>query len=198
MAVNTHQHGYSTPEVGQILGKTYVTVRRMVEKGTIKGTISKSSPNDKRSTVRIPREALIEYLRANRECYPEELLLQFGIRPEEETQNEIDTLMSTPGASVTIKHGAKVVPGERLGDFLSVPAGTDLNDVPPCGTYLINDDDCCGCAPTVNSKIPTYEVLVNGRISVGNVQKGTAIDILRTLTSDPVFQFTEITVRKGK
>lgn len=67
MAVNTKAHGYSTPEVGQILGKTYATVRRMVQKGTIKGTISKSSPNDKRSIVRIPREALIEYLRANRE-----------------------------------------------------------------------------------------------------------------------------------
>ena len=196
MAVNTKKHGYSTLEVGQIIGKNYATVRRMVQKGIIKGVISKTEPNDKRMTVRIPREALVEYLRENRLLFEDTLLESFGIKTEEKIQNEIDKLMSTPGESVTIKAGVKVVPGERLGDF--VAAGTDLNDIPPCGTYLIDDDDCCGVSPTVKTSIPTYEVLVNGRICVGNVQKGTAIDILRTLSSDPVFQFTEITVRKGK
>lgn len=198
MAVNTKKHGYSTMEVGQIIGKNYATVRRMVQKGIIKGAISKTDPNDKRTTVRIPREALIEYLRENRLIFEDTLLESFGIKTEETTQNEIDKLMSTPGGSVTIKAGAKVVPGERLGDFVSVPGGTDLNDIPPCGTYLINDDDCCGVAPTIETKIPAYELLVNGRISVGNVQKGTAIDILRTLASDPMFKFEEITIRKGK
>lgn len=205
MAVNTKAQGYSTQEVGQIIGKNYATVRRMVQKGTIKGTISKSDPNDKRVTVRIPRKALVEYLRENRLLFDDALLESFGITPEEKTQNEIDKLMSSPGESVTFKAGAKVVPGKRLGDFVSVPEtsveikpGTDLNDISPCGTYLINDDDCCGVAPEIETKIPTYEILVNGRISVGNVQKGTAIDILRALASDPVFGFEEITIRKGR
>lgn len=180
MAVNTKVHGYSTQEVGQIIGKNYATVRRMVQKGTIKGTISKTDPNDKRVTVRIPRTALVEYLRENRLLFDDALLESFGITSEEKTQNEIDKLMSAPETSVEIK------------------PGTDLNDISPCGTYLINDDDCCGVAPAIETKIPTYEILVNGRISVGNVQKGTAIDILRTLASDPVFEFEEITIRKGR
>lgn len=180
MAVNTKKHGYSTIEVGQIIGKNYATVRRMVQKGVIKGTISKTDPNDKRVTVRIPREALVEYLRENRLLFEDTLLESFGIKTEEKTQNEIDKLMSTPGTSVTIK------------------PGSDLDAIEPCGTYLIDDDDCCGVAPTVKTSMPTYELLVNGRICVANVQKGTVIDILRTLSSDPVFQFTEITVRKGK
>lgn len=178
MAVNTKKHGYSTMEVGQIIGKTYATVRRMVEKGIIKGIISKTDPNDKRTTVRIPRAALIEYLSENRDIYEDTLLKQFGINTEN-TEEPVE-LVSAPEASVEVK------------------PGSNLDDIEPCGTYVIDDDDCCGVAPTVKTSIPTYELLVNGRICVANVQKGTAIDILRILASDPVFQFTEITVRKGK
>lgn len=153
-------------------------MRRMVEDGKIKGRIFKTREEDKRTTVRIPREALVEYLSENRDIYDDTLLEQFGIGTE--NTEESGELVSAPEASVEVK------------------PGSDLNDIKPCGTYLIDDDDCCGVAPTVDNPMPTYELLVNGRICVANVQKGTAIDILRTLASDPVFQFTEITVRKGK
>lgn len=178
MAVNTKKQGYSTIEVGQIIGRNYASVRRMVTDGVIKGHIFKTRETDKRTIVRIPRDALVEYLSENRDIYDDSLLKQFGI--DTANAEESGKPVSTPGTSVAIE------------------PGSNLDDIEPCGTYTIDDDDCCGVVPTVKTSIPTYELLVNGRICVANVQKGTAIDILRTLSSDPVFQFTEITVRKGK
>lgn len=186
MAVNFNKHGYSTMEVGQIIGKNYATVRRMVQEGVIKGTISKTRPKDKRTTVRIPREALVEYLRANKELFDDSLLKTFGISADEEIApgTSLDDI-TTPGTYVVREPGKPTVVGTAK--VIGKPDPT---------AELIDDDDCCGLPPRPIEA--TYSILINGRICIANIQLHTAIDILDLLSKDANFKFNgDITIRKG-
>lgn len=185
MAVNTKKHGYSTMEVGQIIGKNYATVRRMVQKGVIKGSISKTDPNDKRTTVRIPREALVEYLITYRELFDDSLLKAFGVGEEIAPGASLDDL-TTPGTYVVREPGKPAIVGKAK--VIGKPDPT---------AELIDDDDCCGVTP-VKTLIPSYAIVINGRICIANVQLHTAIDILDLLSKDATFKFNgDVTIRKG-
>lgn len=88
MATNFNKEGYSTGEVGQILGCCQNTVWNMVNQGKIEALIERK---DKRKVIRITRAALIEYLKKHRERYSKELLSAFGIGESLESGEENKT-----------------------------------------------------------------------------------------------------------
>lgn len=79
MCKNFNKEGYSTGEVGQILGCCQQTVHNMIYKKQIEALIKEPSNPGGRRVIRITRDALRNYLAEHPDRYSKELLDAFNV-----------------------------------------------------------------------------------------------------------------------
>lgn len=115
---NFNKEGYSTTEVGQILGCCQNTVWNMVNQGKIKALIEQK---DKRKVIRITRAALIEYLKGHRARYSKELLSAFGIGESLESEKKVELKMPDDGVVFIKDLGGTNKPTGVWADLLKEP-----------------------------------------------------------------------------
>lgn len=205
MAMNFSKEGYSTGEVGQILGCSQTTVWNMVNRGEIKALIDQKQT---RKVIRITRAALVEFLKGHQARYSKELLKSFGIGDEAEKQQpdsqdygavlikDLGGTKAPTGAWADILSGSdkKTEPGTassyKDGNRLAAQRGATM---PPSKTpYNVN-------RPT-NNATRNYnryscQILVNGRIAVGGISKNTAKNVVDCLMEDPYMRPQSIEVK---
>lgn len=171
---NFNKQGYSLSEVGQILGCHSCTVRNYVLSGHMKALVHQPGPAGRR-LYRITREQLSDYLKANRERYDKALLDQFII---EEKPVEKDKDVAYPAKSLSELTGAWAGLAECVAP---TPAPEPEKKSGPVVTL---------------KRYPSYTIIVDGRVCVGNIEKRTAAAIVQALLDDRQCKFASITVNK--
>jgi hypothetical protein len=163
---NFSKLGYSVAEVAQICHVVPATIRNWIDSGVICAHILQ---NDKRRTIRIGQDQLAEFMKKNP-----------GKFSVEDTK-----------------------PFEK---YLKDPLGKN-NDEPeetsvPTGAWAgLIEQNTIQEEPSVfiekkNNYDNTYNLLVNGRIAVGNITLQTAKQMLSILMDDPVCDVNSVSIER--
>ena len=187
---NYKREGYSVPEVGQIIGKTPATVRSYIDKGELKAFVGDKKREGGKRSFRISREQLHDFLLRHDREYDDVLICQFAPTVIETTKPKIDRVRDRAyGDPAPTAAWAGLLKPE-------VEATVRQNDLlkPEVKASMVTQREE---VPANTTKETTYSVIVNGRISVANVQKDTAKTILKALLDDEAIDITSIEVRKA-
>lgn len=206
--MNYKQTGYSTAEVAQIFRVTPATIFKWINTGKLGARTSPTIVPGKRRKIRIEREHIQEYLQQHRSDYDIELLRAFGVDvvdpselPESahqywngEKDHELDAL----------PHRVEDLDG-AWADMFKEEAG-DPVEAKTARQEKIEaeyEEAMQGIKTYTESKMVTVpnhtqtpcQIVCDGRISVANVTKKTALAIVTALLDDELCHLSEITIR---
>ena len=176
MCKNFKKEGYSTTEVGQILGCSRITVQNCISSGKMKALIKPAfGPNGKRQ-FRITRANLQEYLYNNKSRYTKELLEAWGVNenytpPSEKTEKEKEESLGTP-----------------------TPTGAWKDLVEEENKQLRRPRSYRYAIPQTMERVRKASVVIDGRIAVAHVSEYTAQDIFNSLMNDGYASFKSIEI----
>ena len=192
MCKNFKKEGYSTVEVGQILGCNRITVQNYISSGKMKALIKPAfGPNGKRQ-FRITRAHLQEFLYQNKTRYTKELLEAWGVNenykpPVEETLKEKEEPLGTPTPTGAwkdlVEEENKQLESINVPSFARPRWNTNLR--PRVYRHDI---------PQTMERVRKASVVIDGRIAVAHVSEYTAQDIFNSLMNDGYASFKSIEI----
>ena len=172
---NHHKIGYSVPEVAQIFGCTPATVRKYIYDGKLKADVTK---NDKRNTIRIRREHLVEYMREHKTRFDDEILKRFGVNTDDG---------KTEKPSNVKDNKSDFAPGAYTVDDMSELEGAWGKD------KNVNKK----AKPTKSRReFPAYEIVADGKVVISGCEKFTVGKIIDALIIDRNLEITNISITK--
>ena len=169
---NYNKIGYSVPEVAQIFGCTPTTVRRYIYDGYLKADVSK---NDKKNTIRIRREHLIEYMTEHKGRFDSELLKRFRIGTEDG------------------KNEKKIEKKDNKADF--APGAYTVTDVSELEGTWGNKQKQASKAKA-EKKFPAYDIVADGNVVISGCEKFTVGKIIDALITDRNLEITNISITR--
>ena len=155
---NYNKKGYSTREIAQILGCTITTVHNMIDSHRLGATIIEPTTPNGRRVIRITREHLQDFIRANPCRFSDAEKRIWGV--------SVETEAPKPKESIDLD----LLPNKPMGAWASIMETE--NELPR------NEKQ------EEANIVPNYSVLVNGRIAVSGITKETAIAITTALLND--------------
>lgn len=193
MSKNFKKEGYSTTEVGQILGCSRCTVQNHISSGKMKALIKPAfGPNGKRQ-FRITRANLQEYLYNNKSRYTKELLEAWGVNenytpPSEKTETikkeeSLGTPTPTGAWKDLVEEENKQLKSVDIPSWARPKWNTNLR--PRRFGYAI---------PQTMERVRKASVVIDGRIAVAHVSEYTAQDIFNSLMNDEYASFKSIEI----
>ena len=190
MSKNFKKEGYSTTEVGQILGCSRCTVQNYISSGKMKALIKPAfGPNGKRQ-FRITRANLQEYLYNNKSRYTKELLETWGVNenytpPSEKTEKEES--IGTPKPTGVWK--------DLVEEEKEQPKSVDIPSwARPKWNTNLRPRGYGRCIPQTMDRVRKASVVIDGRIAVAYVSEHTAQDIFNNLMHDEYASFKSIEI----
>lgn len=167
---NYHKIGYSVPEVAQIFGCTPATIRKYIYDGYLKADVSK---NDKKNTIRIRREHLVEYMTEHPGRFDSELLKRFGIGTD-------DGKPETKGSK------------DNKVDF--APGAYAVTDVSELEGAWGKQDKKRSESKKPEKKFPSYDIVADGNVVISGCEKFTVGKIVDALITDRNLEITNISI----
>lgn len=203
--MNYNKQGYSVAEVAQLIHCTPVTVRSYILNGKMPARINKPGPAG-RNSYRITRENLYTFLVANSNKYDKELIDQFSPTTIDTHAESTDQTQSpTPKAAIIDNNGHEAYSATSVSDL---QGAWKTNDKPqdvlqpsressrtPYHSYR---QQPAQEARAPYRKYPSYEVALDGRICVCNVESKTAAAIAAALLEDRQCKFKQLTINKSE
>lgn len=183
--MNFNKEGYSTDETAQILHCCKVTVMNLINTGELGANIyPKEKVQGKKRRIRITRKHIQEYMRSHQSKFSKEDLDVWKVfeekkplpKPEIHEAYEAHSLDELTGAWAGLGELSKQSKHEnsRIEESLN----SALIEVTP-------------------AERPSFSVAIDGRITVGNIESGTASKIIDALLQDNNISYNEITIKKG-
>lgn len=183
MSKNFKKEGYSTTEVGQILGCSRCTVQNMILNGKMKALIKPAFGLNGKRQFRITRAQLQEFLYNNKSRYTKELLEAWGVNEnytppsEEKEKPEREESLGTPAPTGAWKD--LVEEENKQLRSVDVPSWAK----PKWNTHLRPRSYRYGI-PQSMERVRKASVVIDGRIAVAHVSEYTAQDIFNSLMND--------------
>ena len=165
---NFSKLGYSVAEVAQICHVVPATIRNWIDSGVICAHILQ---NDKRRTIRIGRDQLAEFMKKNPGKFTAEETKPF----EKYLRNPLEEKKQVNEPKET-----------------SVPTGAWAGLIEQ---NAIQEEPAV-FAEKKNNYDKAYNLLVNGRIAVGNITLQTAKQMLSILMDDPVCDVNSVSIER--
>lgn len=200
--MNYNKQGYSVAEVAQIIHCTPVTVRTYILTGKMPARVNKPGPSGRKS-YRITRENLYEFLIKNKDKYDKELIAQFALT---EAEAHADTTAPTQIDSWQVIKDSNGHEGYSASSLSELKGTWGTNEKTQDVLQLSREQVKTPYKPynrpqttdtrTPYRKYPSYNVTVDGRICVGNVESKTAIAIATALIEDRQCKISSITITK--
>ncbi len=197
MAVNTHKRGYSTSEVAQVFGCSVSHIHQLIKDKKLGASITESNRPGGRSTIRIEREHIQQYMKDNPKRFSVNEMRTWGIAPEAEkpvtTEPTKPTLTNRPTgawAHLVDDNGNPTEPVK------SNPLPKTFAEVKPHNATALNAVSQT-VSPAQEGPV-VYSLLVNGKVSVSGITKETAVTIAQALLNDTgTGEFNAIAILKN-
>lgn len=194
--MNYKKTGYSVPEAAQIFRVIPQTVRNWINQGKLSARIDGKVQPGKKRHIRIEREHIQEYLSQHRGDYDVELLRAFDVDVVDpsEIPDEVKAYYKPCGDPEldSLPHTLDECTGAFAGMLESEEKVEQEYHQAMQGIKTYAEQK------TETPKPVACQVLVDGRISVANVTKETAVGILTLLLNDPVTSISDISIRVQK
>lgn len=189
---NYNKIGYSVPEVAQIFGCTPSTIRKYVYDGHLKADVSFVN---KRNSLRIRREHLVEYMTNNKGRFSEATLKQFGVATD---------------SSVSVSEAAKqqkspdFAPGAYVAKDISELDGawsTEKKRVENTRDTRVQYTTHGAASvslskPRIKSdRYPEYDIVADGKVVISGCEKLTVGKIVDALITDRQLNIQSITIK---
>lgn len=192
---NYHKEGYSSHEVAQILGCNYHTILNWITQGKMKALVKKPTTPNGRRVVRITRDNLKEFLLNNKERYSQTLLDAFHVEEKStQTNTSRKTTIVDPKTKTEVKFGEP--PTGPWGELLENKQPEIKKEIKPEVKPEIKNIK----VENTNIRQEHYsrsscEILIDGRIAVGNITKQTANAIFNALCRDTNIKMTSLEIK---
>lgn len=194
---NYNKIGYSVPEVAQIFGCTPVTIRRYIYDGDLKADVSK---NNKKNTIRIRREHLVEYMTEHKGRFSVETLKQFGVTSDSSVSVSKATKQQkspdfAPGAyaakDVSELDGAWSTEKKRIENAGENTGNTKVR-------YSNHGAASVSLSkPRIKSdRYPEYDIVADGKVIISGCEKLTVGKIVDALIMDRNLEITNISITR--
>lgn len=179
--MNFNKEGYSTDEVAQILHCCKVTVMNLINTGELGANIyPKEKIQGKKRRIRITRKHIQDYMRSHQSKFSKEDLDAWNVFEEKKPLPKPEIHEAYKANSLSELTGAWAGLSESLENLVATPKAPVVSFSNP-----------------IKTEHPSFSVVIDGRIAVGNIESTTASKIIDALLQDSNISYSEITIKKG-
>lgn len=189
--MNYKKTGYSVPEVAQILRVTPATIRSWINNGRIKANVEGVITKGKKRKLRITREQLSDFIKKNKSYYDQETYDTFVIAEARAASEEAEKQKKTVAIFDPMPKQLDATDFEV--NDISKLTGAWSSIVKPETPKPTTESKKDLTPTTKKEKQPT--LLIDGRITLGNIEKETLRIIINALLEDKQFNPDSIAIK---
>lgn len=179
---NFNAHGYSVPEVAQILGVTPCSVRHYINEGKLKADISGEFRKGHKRRIRITKQQLADFMQSRKGYYESNPLYQKLVGSANDIAKKEEKIEEDPFDSYAVKD---------ISELSGAWSPENLKKMDP----KENSKKTLSMENTKEKEVKdTLTLLVDGRISIGSIGRSTMITIVTALLSDDKFNPSDIKI----